>query len=132
MLTQLKAQVRDVWGVEDVDRQLKRYGAEHFRSALQKLQDLDHESLDNHSGLLIKTVRDKAIQYYGDRGVNPSLLRKMPGGDQDEPPFVAPSRSVPWHPLLGPAVDLNFVQPDWNQTQVRLPDPDPLPLLSKV
>ena len=68
MLAQLKTQVRDEWGVEDVNRQLRRYGAEHFRSALKELRGLDPEALDSPPKLLIKTVRGLAVQYYRDQG----------------------------------------------------------------
>ncbi len=129
MLSQIITQVRDEWGVEDVNRQLRRYGAEHFRSALKELQGLDPGELDSPTKLLLKTVRGLAAQYYRDHGVNPSLLGKMPGGGQDESPYVATARSVPWRPMLGPAVSLNFVPPARKQTPLR---PDSRPLLCVV
>ncbi len=129
MLAQLKTQVRDEWGVEDVNRQLRRYGAEHFRSALKELRGLDPAELESPTKLLLKTVRGLAVQYYRDQGVNPSLLGKMPGGGQDQSPNVATARSVPWRPLLGPAVRLNFIPADRSQTPVSLLHPDSRPLL---
>ena len=132
MLAQLKTQVRDEWGVEDVNRQLRRYGAEHFRSALKKLQGFDPQGLDSPAKLLIETVRGLAVQYYKDQGVNPSLLGKMPGGGQDQSPNVATARSVPWRPLLGPAVRLNIIPADRSQTPVIPPHPDSRPLLCVV
>ena len=132
MLAQLESRVRDAWGVDDADRQLRRYGAEHFRSALEALQDSDPDCIDNPSGVFIKTVRDITVQYYRDKGVNPSLLSKMPGSDQDEPPFVTLPESVPWHPFLGPAFDLRLPQSDWANIQVSPTDRDPLLLLSVV
>ncbi len=132
MLAQLESRVRDAWGVDDVDRQLRRYGAEHFQSALEALQDTDPEGLENPSGLFVRTVRDIAVRGYRDKGVNPTLLSKMPGRDQDEPPLVRSPESIPRHPFLGPAFDLNLAQSDWSQIQIGPPDRDPLPLLSKV
>ena len=119
MLAQLKAQIRDEWGVVDVNRQLRRYGAEHFLSALKELQGLVPEGLDSSPKLLIKTVQGLAVQHYREQGVNPSLLGKMPGGGQDQSPNVATVRSVPWRPLLGPAIRLNFVPPNRNQNPVN-------------
>lgn len=132
MLAQLITQVRDEWGVEDVNRQLQRYSAEHFRSALKELQGLDPAGLDSPPKLLIKTVRGLAVKYYRDQGVNPSLLGKMPGGGQDESPNVAVARSVPWRPMLGPAVKLNFIPPARKQTPVSPLRPDSRPLLCVV
>ncbi len=128
MLAQLNVQVRDEWGVEDINRQLRRYGAEHFRSALKELQGLDPAGLDSPTKLLLKTVRGLAAQYYRDQGVNPSLLGKMPGGGQDESPYVATARSVPWRPLLGPAVRLNIIPADRSQTPVTPQRTDSRPL----
>jgi len=132
MLSQLITQDRDEWGVEDVNRQLRRYGAEHFRSALKELQGLDPAGLDSPTKLLLKTVRGLAAKYYRDQGVNPSLLGKMPGGGQDESPYVATTRSVPWRPLPGPAVRLNSVPPARNQTPASPLRPDSQPLLCVV
>ena len=132
MLAQLKAQVRDEWGVQDVNRQLQRYGAEHFRSALKELQGIDPAGLDSPPKLLIKTVRGLAAQLYREQGVNPSLLDKMPGSGQDESPYVDTAASVPWRPLLGPAVRLNFVSPDRNQTPVSQLHPGSRPFLCVV
>ncbi len=132
MLSQLIAQVRDEWGVEDVNRQLQRYSADHFRSALRELQGLDPAGLVSPAKLLLKTVRGLAVKYYRDQGVNPSLLEKMPGGGQDESPYVATTRSVPWDPLLGPAVRLNFVPPVRKQTPVSPLSPDSRPSLCVV
>ena len=132
MISQLKTQVRDEWGVEDVNRQLRQYGAEHFRSALKELQGLDPAGLDSPTKLLLKTVRGLAAKYYRDQGVNPSLLGKMPGGGQDESPYVATARSVPWRPLLGPAVRLNIIQADRSQTPIIPLQPDSRSLLCVV
>ncbi len=132
MLTQLESRVRDAWRVDGVDSKFSRYGAEHFRSALEALHDTNPECIENPSGVFIKTVRDIAVQHYRDEGVNPSLLSKMPGSDQDEPPFVAIPESVPWHPFLGPDFDLNLPQSDWAHIQVSSHDRDLLPLLSVV
>ncbi len=131
-LSQLIVQVRDEWGVEDVNRQLQRYSAEHFRSALKELRGLDPAGLVSPPKLLIKTVRGLAVQYYRDQGVNPSLLGKMPGGGQDQSPNVATARSVPWRPLLGPAVRLNFIPADRTQTPVSPLRPDSRSLLFVV
>lgn len=132
MVTQLESRVRDVWGVDDADRQLRRYGAEHFQLALEELRDTDPEGLENPSGLFLRTVLDIAVQDYREKGVNPSLLSKMPGRDQDEPLFVTSPESVPWHPFLGPAFDLNLPQPDLAQIQVSPPAREPLPSLCLV
>jgi hypothetical protein len=132
MVTQLESRVRDVWGVGDADRQLRRYGAEHFRLALEALEDTNPEGLDNPSGVFTNTLRGIAVQYYRDKGVNPSLLSKIPGSDQDEPPFVTSPNSVPWHPFLGPAFDLTPVRSDWAQIQVGALCRDPLPSLCPV
>ncbi len=132
MLSQLITQVRDEWGVEDVNRELQRYSAEHFRSALKELQGLDPAGLVSPTKLLLKTVRCLTVQYYRDQGVNPSLLEKMPGGGQDESPYVATTRSVPWNPMLGPAVRLNFIPADRSKTPVSLLHPDSRPLLCVV
>ena len=132
MLSQLITQVRDEWGVGDVNRELQRYSAEHFRSALKELQGLDPAGLVSPAKLLLKTVRGLRAQYYRDQGVNPSLLEKMPGGGQDESPNVAVARSVPWRPMLGPAVRLSFVPADRSQTPVTPQRTDSRPLLCVV
>ena len=64
MVTQLESRVRDVWGVDDADRQLRRYGAVHFQSALEELRDTNPQGLDNPSGLFVRTVRNIAVQDY--------------------------------------------------------------------
>ncbi len=132
MVTQLESRVRDRWGVYDADRHLRRYGAEHFRSALESLRGTDPEGLDNPSGLFVRTVREIAVQDYRDKGVNPSLLNKIPGNDQDEPPLVTAPESVPWHPFLGPAFDLNLAKSNWAEIQISPLDREPLPLLCQV
>ncbi len=132
MLSQLITQVRDEWGVEDVNRELQRYSAEHFRSALKELQGLDPAGLVSPAKLLLKTVRGLKVQYYRDQGVNPSLLEKMPGSGQDESPYVTTARSVPWRPLLGPAVRLNIIPADRSRTPVIPLQPDSRPLLCVV
>ena len=81
MLSQVTSLVLDMWEVEDVERQLRRYGVEVFRSALEALQDIDPRAINGPSRLFIKTLRDIAIQCFKDKGVTPSLLSKIPGSD---------------------------------------------------